>query len=263
MRLKAVAIATPIAAGLLIGLISCKSKGEYSQGKIPSFKGKKTLVAETNLPKFDSISHLDLRKLPVKERKKEFIKIMLPLIERANREILKERAFILKVKDKKELSEEERERLNYLMKKYKAKSIKELLVKVNTVPPGLVLAQAAVESGWGTSRFFREANNAFGIYTFKGKECLKAKESMACLKKYSNLYQSVKDYMYNLNVGWAYGKFRKLRNEGADIYTLIESLNGYSERKDDYTKLVEKVIKKNGFDSLSNIKLASNSSGLH
>ncbi len=218
------------------------------------------VVEEEREPK--ALSHICFKDLPLQKRKREFIKIMLPLIERANEEVLKERAFILKVKDKKELTKEEKENLERLMEKYRTTDIKELLKRVNSVPPGLVLAQAAVESGWGTSRFFREANNAFGIYAFKRKRCLKAKGSSVCLKVYDNLYQSVKDYIYNLNVGWAYGKFRELRSKGADIYTLIESLHGYSERKDEYTELVKKVVKKNGFEFIGQPQLASNEPGV-
>jgi Bax protein len=214
---------------------------------------------EAELPNY---SHLSLKELPVKERKKKFIEIMVPLIERANREVLEERAFLLKIRNKKELSQEEEAKLKKLKKKYRADSIKELLKRVNSVPIGLILAQGAIESGWGTSRFFTEANNVFGIYSYRGKKCLKAKGSSACLKVYDNLYQSVKDYIYNLNVGWAYKEFRELRSKGAYIYTLIESLHGYSERNDEYTELVKKVVKSNGFDSMFQPELASNSSGL-
>lgn len=204
-------------------------------------------------------SHISLKDLPIKERKKRFIEIMLPLIEKANREVLKERAFILRVADKGELSPQEEERLRELKKKYRAETINELLEKVNAVPPGLVLAQAVLESGWGTSRFFKEANNAFGIYTFKEKKCLKAKGYNFCVRKYPSLYASVKDYIYNLNVGWAYKEFRRLRNKGADIYTLTKSLVKYSELKDEYTQLVNGVIKKNGFDSIGSPVVAARS----
>jgi len=210
--------------------------------------------------KVKDYSHISLKELPVKERKKRFVEIMLPLIEKANREVLKERAFLLKVKEKKELSQEEREKLEELKKKYRAESIEELLEKVNTVPPGLVLAQAALESGWGTSRFFKEANNAFGIYTFKEKKCLKARGYNFCVRKYPSLYASVKDYIYNLNVGWAYRDFRRLRSKGADIYTLTKSLVKYSELKDEYTQLVNGIIKKNGFDSIGSPAFAARSS---
>ncbi|WP_456454874.1 glucosaminidase domain-containing protein [Thermovibrio sp.] len=213
---------------------------------------------ESECGSFKVYSHVNLSKLPVDERKKRFIEIMLPLIKRANREVLEERAFILRVSGKKEITLKEERKLKELYTKYRAKSLKDLLLKVNSVPAGLVLAQAAVESGWGTSRFFVSANNAFGIYTFKQKMCLKAKSSRACLKYYPNLYESVRDYIYNLNVGWAYERFRKLREKGADVYKLAESLNSYSTLGDRYVMLVKKVIRHNGLDSMGSTELASN-----
>ncbi len=223
-------------------------------------------VEEGFSPSFEALmknypSHVNLSGLPLKERKKKFIELMVPLIREANREILAERRFILSVKVKEKLTEQERKRLQNLMKKYRAKTIDGLLLKVNTVPVSLILAQGAIESGWGTSRFFTEANNVFGIYSFKGKKCLKAKESNACLKVYDNLYSSVKDYIYNLNVGWAYRKFRELRAKGADIYTLAESLELYSTKKKEYVELVKNVVKKNHLERFDEPELASNSSG--
>jgi len=203
-------------------------------------------------------SHVSLKGLPVEERKQKFIELLVPLIRQANREVLAERNFILKVKGKKRLTESEKAELQHLMNKYRAKSIEELLLKVNTVPVSLILAQGAIESGWGTSRFFTEANNIFGIYSFKGTRCLKAKKSKACLKVYDNLYSSVKDYIYNLNVGWAYRKFRELRAKGADIYTLAESLELYSTKKKEYVELVKSVVKKNNLERFDEPELASN-----
>lgn len=193
-------------------------------------------------------SKVSLRDLSLEERKRKFVEIMLPLIVKANQEVLKEREFVISVSKKKELSPEERRKLEELLRKYKASSLRELLRKVDAVPVSLVLAQAAVESGWGTSRFFTEANNAFGMYAIKEKSrCIKATGSDVCLKVYDNLYQSVKDYIYNINVGWAYKEFRKAREKGADVYTLVEALEKYSTLRNEYVRLLKNVIKKNGF----------------
>ena len=255
-----------VLSGALLGLNRDENPERYADSPLPQTASAVTLIEKVEKkkePVFKEPSHISLRDLPPKERKKEFVKLMLPLIERANREVLKERALLLKVREEASLSAEEREKLERLMRKYRTTDINELLKRVNTVPPGLVLAQAAIESGWGTSRFFTEANNAFGIYSFRGGKCIKAKGSSACLKVYSSLYESVRDYIYNLNVGWAYKRFRELRSRGADIYTLIESLYGYSEMKDEYTELVKKVVRKNRFDSIGEPLLASNSSGIN
>jgi Bax protein len=256
LKRKLVALVLPFLLSLVLLALPGKRVNSYTQTPqvVPVVREAKS--------DFPSYSHISLKGLPIKERKEKFIRMMVPLIERANREVLEERAFLLKIREKGALTEEEKRRLKELKEKYRADSIKELLKRVNSVPVGLILAQGAVESGWGTSRFFTEANNVFGIYSYGGDKCLKAKDSSVCLKVYDDLYQSVKDYIYNLNVGWAYERFRELRSKGADIYTLIESLHGYSERKDEYTELVKEVVRSNGFDSMFQPELASSSPGL-
>ncbi len=220
--------------GSLLGTESCSLKEPSGAG----------VLTEEKFP-----SHVDLSSVPVSERKRAFIELMVPLIERANEEVLRERKFLLRVLSKSHLTLDEEKELARLVKKYRASNVKDLLLKVDAVPVSLVLAQAAIESGWGTSRFFREGNNVFGMYAFKGGKCLKAKESGACLKVYDNLYDSVRDYIYNLNVGWAYERFRKLRAEGADVFTLIETLEAYSTERERYVKLLKSVIKNNSLDS--------------
>jgi len=202
------------------------------------------------------VSGISLKSLSVQERKEKFKEILLPLIERANEEVLKEREIVLKVKRGEKLSPEEEKMFEAIKKKYRSDDLKELLKRVDAVPAAIVLAQGAIESGWGTSRFFTEANNIFGVYTY-GKEGLKAKGSAAKLRIYPDLYSSVKDFIYNLNVGWAYKDFRELRSKGADVYTLAESLGSYSEMGEEYVELVKKVIKNNSFDALSEPELAS------
>jgi Bax protein len=187
-----------------------------------------------------------LEKLPIKERKKKFIDVLLPEILIANEKVLKEREFLLKVLRKQKVSEEEKTELKRLKKKYRTNDFKELLRRVNTVPVSLVLAQGAIESGWGTSRFFIEGNNVFGIYAFRPtNKKLKAKNNDVYLKAYDDILQSVEDYIYNLNVGWAYEEFRKAREKGADLDSLIRALIYYSTERDNYVRLLENVIEKN------------------
>ncbi|RUM41072.1 MAG: mannosyl-glycoprotein endo-beta-N-acetylglucosamidase, partial [Desulfurobacterium sp.] len=97
---------------------------------------------------------MSLKRLPVKKRKKKFIDVLLPEILIANEKVLKEREFLLRVLRKQEISEEEKTELRRLKKKYRTNDFKELLRRINTVPVSLILAQGAIESGWGTSRFF-------------------------------------------------------------------------------------------------------------
>jgi Bax protein len=189
---------------------------------------------------------MSLKRLPVKKRKKKFIDVLLPEILFANEKVLKEREFLLRVLRKQEISEEEKAELERLKKKYRTDNFKELLEKVNTVPVSLILAQGAIESGWGTSRFFIEGNNVFGIYVFRPtNKKLKAKNNDVYLKVYDDILQSVEDYIYNLNVGWAYKEFRKAREKGANLGSLIRALIYYSTERNNYVRLLENVIEKN------------------
>jgi len=189
---------------------------------------------------------MSLKRLPVKKRKKKFIDVLLPEILIANEKVLKEREFLLRVLRKQEISEGEKTEIERLKKKYRTDDLKELLRRINTVPVSLVLAQGAIESGWGTSRFFIEGNNVFGIYVFRPtNKKLKAKNNDVYLKVYDDILQSVEDYIYNLNVGWAYEEFRKAREKGTNLGSLIRALIYYSTERDNYVRLLENVIEKN------------------
>ena len=130
---------------------------------------------------------------------------------------------------------------------------KTLLRRVNVIPPSLVIAQAAIESAWGTSRFAKEANNYFGQHCFKTGCGLmpkrRPKGERVLVEKFDSPYASVQSYMHNLNTHYNYDKFRALREkrvqEGEPLtgYTLAKGLDTYSEL-DGYVKYVRLVIKK-------------------
>ena len=119
------------------------------------------------------------------------------------------------------------------------------------IPKQILIAQAALETGWGSSRFANEGNNLFGIRTFnKDSKWLlpitwdQNKWIGWGIKVYESKCDSVKDYIRILNTVFAYEKFRELRNQNADVYTLVDTLEQYAT-KDSYTELVKKVIKYN------------------
>lgn len=119
------------------------------------------------------------------------------------------------------------------------------------IPKEILIAQAALETGWGSSRFANEGNNLFGIRTFnKDSEWLlpitwdQNKWIGWGVKVYDSKCNSVKDYIRILNTVFAYEKFRELRNQNADVYTLVDTLEQYAT-KDSYTELVKQVIKHN------------------
>ena len=119
------------------------------------------------------------------------------------------------------------------------------------IPKEILIAQAALETGWGSSRFANEGNNLFGIRTFnKDSEWLlpitwdQNKWIGWGVKVYDSKCDSVKDYIRILNTVFAYEKFRELRNQNADVYTLVDTLEQYAT-KESYTELVKQVIKHN------------------
>ena len=119
------------------------------------------------------------------------------------------------------------------------------------IPKEILIAQAALETGWGSSRFANEGNNLFGIRTFnKDSEWLlpitwdQDKWIGWGVKVYQSKCQSVKDYVRIINTVFAYEKFRELRSQNANVYELVDTLDKYAT-KNSYTELVKKVIKYN------------------
>ena len=132
-----------------------------------------------------------------------------------------------------------------------------LLIRVDVVPISLALAQAAIESGWGTSRYSREGNAIFGQYTFDKKNGLKPlrrdENDKFYIKKFANLSASVRSYLKNINTHQAYENFRErrkqLRMSGDNLsgYQLANFLSSYSERKQDYVNDIKEIMKSNNF----------------
>jgi len=123
--------------------------------------------------------------------------------------------------------------------------------KWQNVPREIIIAQAVLESDYGTSRFAKEGNNLFGVMTFNLDEPhLKPsnnKSSKFGAKVYQNKCESVKHYIVVLNTGSAFKEFRELRfqmlkNNDLDVLDLVETLNRYATNPD-YIKLLKKTIK--------------------
>jgi Bax protein len=200
----------------------------------------------------------------VSKQKKAFVGIMLPLIQAENNKIEHLRKMIRNIfKDPYFLLNPQK--IAFLAKTakiYKIKDItdeKEFLKKINTIPPSLALAQAAIESGWGKSRFVKKANNIFGHWEYSNKglapkskyEHIKIDYS---IKIFPTLEDSIAAYMKNLNRNPAYKKFRDLREKYTEenkTFTGIaaaDTLINYSQKKDEYVKLLKQMIISNHWD---------------
>jgi uncharacterized FlgJ-related protein len=199
-------------------------------------------------------------------KKVEFIETLLPLIAYQNQQILVERERLFKIQnyllDNKTLNQNDLEYLSAIADKYlietnnkhKIDIVDKLLLSVNTIPTSIVLAQAATESGWGTSRFAKEYNALFGQYTYNEKKGVIPYEreigKKHLIRHFSSLDKSVESYFKNINTHYAYEKFRSIRNsmheENLDIKLLTNALDVYAEDKS-YVDTINSIIDTNEF----------------
>ena len=199
-------------------------------------------IIYTNSVKLDEVS--------IEEKKKTFIDMLIPSILIAKYQLKEEKKYLKKLLLKDKLTAEER--LWIQKKKYifKASSAKDLYNKMALHPTSIIIAQAIIESGWGTSKFFEKANNVFGIWSFNEHEkripaSIKRGKKTVYLKKYSSVEESIFDYFLVLSTKDAYKDFREKRLESQDPFVLIEHLGKYSELGQEYIENLKNTIQKN------------------
>ncbi len=204
----------------------------------------------TKLPK-------DLKTLGNTKKKRElFIKIVLPLILDENEKITNDRKKLFKILAKNFNTVGERVWLKRRFKEYKIKDqdLGQLKMRMDIIPVSIALAQAANESGWGTSRFALEGNALFGQWTWSKKGISpknKDPEKSHKVLQFLILKASVRAYKNNLNTHNAYQEFREaraqLRQENKQItgLNLIKYLKNYAAIGDKYVSIIEGIIKKN------------------
>ena len=226
-----------------------------------------------NLIIFSSLPDDFMEIEPVNERKKLFINTLLPIIYSENLKILEDRKKILDWWNESQGENFSRDFwpswLFELSEKYETSdsNLGNLLMKVDVIPISMALAQAAIESGWGTSRYLREGNAIYGQYTFEKDRGIRPErresDKKFFIKKFSNLSESTRSYFKNINTHRAYTDLReerkKLRMNGEKLsgVKLVKFLTSYSERKDDYVKDVESIIQSNNFMKFDNSYLAN------
>ena len=192
----------------------------------------------------------------VKLKKETFIKIVLPLIVAENEKILDDRFKLKNITSKKMTTDQEKQWLRQKFLEYKVKkgNVEELKIKMDIIPVSIALAQAAKESGWGTSRFALEGNAIFGQWTWNGKgiePLLKDKSKNHKILRFPILRASVKAYKNNLNTHKSYIKFREKRenlrskNKKINGLELAKTLGNYAETGSEYTKILAQIIIQN------------------
>lgn len=189
------------------------------------------------------------KKMTVQEKKKRFRYLLVPAVKRVYLDLDTQYNKIkLAIK-----SGTDEELINKLKKEYKANSDKELLLRLKPHPVSIVLAQAAMESAWATSRFFVEAKNIFGVWSFnKNEPRIAAGEKRGnktiWLKKYRSIDEAVRDNYRVLARGAAFVKFRNLRMNSNNPFELVKGLDKYSELGSKYGKELASVIRFNKFN---------------
>ena len=229
---------------------------EYDLDKVRDEKQVKPIYF-TRLPR-----DLDQIKT-IKTKKETFLQIVLPLVVAENEKIETDRNYLLKVIRDNDSSE----KLQWLKRKFKEYKVKdgdinELIEKVDIVPTSIALAQAAKESGWGTSRFALEGNAIFGQWTWDGvgiEPLDKSDDQSHKILKFPILRASVKAYITNLNTHPSYKNFREKRlmlrqsNKALSGIDLIHELENYAETGKEYTIILEQIIEQNDLQEFESV----------
>lgn len=206
----------------------------------------------------------------IKLRKSLFIRIMLPIIhaELTNVQIMREtiRAKLNRTGE----NAVGHQWFNKLLKEYnvKEKSFiaqrKELLSRIDELPTTLILAQAAIESGWGTSRFAVEGNSLFGQWTFNQNGGITPEKRAAGkshqVKAFDSLQESVRSYLKNINRNRAYRELREKRklmrenDQILDAFLLAEGLHRYSEKGKAYVVSINQILNSSEFKAIQQLE---------
>jgi len=200
------------------------------------------------------------------ERKNLFIKIVLPLILSENNRIKRDRNYLFKILNKNINSKSEKVWLNNKFKQYGVvnKDVSTLKVRMDVIPVSLAIAQAAKETGWGTSRFAIEGNALFGQWTYSGegiKPAAAGKDEKHKVMAFSVLKASVRAYQRNLNTHSGYKDFRKSRaiqrdnGEKLNSLELSNYLTVYAQNGEEYVKTLKKIINQNKLRDFDNVKI--------
>jgi len=206
----------------------------------------------------------------VKKRKELFIQIILPLVLEENNKILLDRKKLFAILNKNNNSKSDNEWLNKKFKQYgiSNKDLPTLKRRMDIIPPSMAIAQAAKETGWGTSRFALEGNALFGQWTYTDKGIKPAAADAGTTHKvmmFNVLKSSVRAYARNLNTHKSYLKLRYVRAIQRDnigklnSLELVEYLDRYAETGKEYTVILKKIIEQNSLTDFDDVRILPNS----
>lgn len=211
----------------------------------------------------------------IRARKSLFFRVLLPMVLAENARILRQREQLQEIFRGNDASAADSPHglaLREVMAEYRVQGDPtseevraELLRRVDTVPVALVLAQAANESGWGTSRFARLGNNLFGVWTYQAGEGIvpyaRTDGETHAVRVFGSMRASVRAHLHNLNIGHAYEDLRRLRagiraqGTPLDSLVLANGLERYSSRGEEYIGEIQAIIRANRLSAVRNADL--------
>ncbi len=213
----------------------------------------------------------EIKKIQNTKKKKElFIQIVLPLILEENNLIKFDRKKLFVILNKNNNSKREIKWLNSKFKQYgvEKKDLSTLKIRMDEIPVSIAIAQAAKETGWGTSRFAIEGNALFGQWTWSEdgiKPSGASNDSSHKVMKFKILKASVRAYQRNLNTHSSYREFRKVRAQQRDreeklnSLELVKYLDKYAATGKKYTDVIKKIIEQNALTDFDDANLLPNS----
>jgi len=258
MQLSSNKIITIIAIVLLMIIASIIYTVTQKQAELPKMTvhEKKAGFKSLIVPAVNTVDgqltqkEAELPKMTVQEKKARFKSLIVPAVKTVYGKLMTRYERIKATIDAGENSAE----IETLKVEYKATTNDELLMALKPHPKSIVIAQAAMESSWATSRFFRVAYNIFGVWSFDKDEprvaaLQKRGDKTIWVKKYASIEDSVFDYYRNLGRSSAFVEFRKARMITNDPFILVTKLDNYSEKGSLYGEELTSIIKFNKFDS--------------
>jgi Bax protein len=209
---------------------------------------------------------------PTERRKSLFLRIVLPLVLKENERLHEERGRLLAIRDHiRSGAAVTRAEQAWLAQEYEDYDVARgnltaLLRRVDVIPPSLALAQAATESAWGTSRFVRQGNALFGMWTWSEDvpgivPSARDDDAHHRVRAFETLQESVSAYMYTLNTHWAYREFRERRaaqrraGKPLNGLALATAVTRYSEQREVYTVKLRSLIRMNELAALDRTAL--------
>jgi len=191
----------------------------------------------------------ELPKMTVQEKKARFKSLIVPAVNAVYAKLMTRYEGVKATIDAGETTTQ----IDQLKIEYKATTNEELLMALKPHPKSIAIAQAAMESSWATSRFFRVAYNIFGVWSFDEDEprvaaLQKRGDKTIWVKKYDSVEASVEDYYRTLGRSSAFAEFRQTRMQTNDPLVLVTKLDRYSEKGSLYGEELTSIIKFNKFD---------------